>query len=66
MSIKTIFSGIWAVIVWLFSVAIIFLWVKGIIHSEKQHSEMDSFLSYLPPWGIYRGVESYWHKEQNS
>lgn len=66
MTIKTILTGIWVLIYWIFSVALLFFWVKGIIHSVKKHSEMDVFFSTLPPWGIYRGIESYWHKDENS
>lgn len=39
------------------------LWVSGIFHGANKHSAGDGIMSaFIPPWGIYRGVEQFWHK----
>jgi hypothetical protein len=37
------------------------LWVSGSIHSESKHDE-GSVGWWIPPWGVYRGIEQFWHK----
>src|ERR1035437_9719807 len=49
---------------WIFSLVLMFLWGIGIVHSIKKHDNFDAVVSFFPPWGIYRGVESYWHKDE--
>jgi hypothetical protein len=40
------------------------LWIMGIAHSANKHRLNDTVVSVLiPPWGLYRGVESFWHKD---
>lgn len=41
---------------------IFFLWGFGVIHSYKKHSKIDFVVSFFPPWGVFRGAESFWHK----
>lgn len=45
---------------------LLLLWVMGIIHSYKDHSKIDFAASFIPPWGWYRGVESFWHKDKST
>jgi len=43
-------------------IAFFSLWVSGVVHSYKKHSKIDFLISFFPPWGCYRGVESFFHK----
>ena len=38
--------------------------VAGIVHSIKKHSVGDTVAAVaLPPWGVWRGIESLWHDD---
>ena len=55
--VKTIFLAIAAL-------CGLFLYGKGIIHSFRAHKFFDPTLSFvLPPFGLFRGVESFYHKK---
>src|SRR5436189_4904770 len=46
----------------IFWLAIIGLYISGGIHSAKKHDE-GSVSWWLPPWGVYRGIEQFWHND---
>jgi len=57
-------SGILLYILYLCGVI---LYCIGGIHSYRKHSGGDLvFCILIPPWGLYRGIESFWHKNANS
>lgn len=38
--------------------------VVGIVHAYKKHGTFDAFMALsVPPWGIWRGIESLWHDD---
>lgn len=47
---------------YLIGIALTVFYVKGVIHSYKKHSKIDFAISFVPPWGMFRGIESLWHK----
>jgi len=54
---------LYSVISTLFYILLSGLFIIGIIHSAKKHGTGDVALSVVAfPFGIYRGVESFWHK----
>jgi hypothetical protein len=55
----------WLVLFYIvFSLGATFFYIAGIIHAYKKHPTFDFVLSIiLPPFGIYRGAEMFWHKE---
>jgi hypothetical protein len=46
--------------------ALILSWPIGMYHSYKKHSTKDFIGSIvLFPWGMYRGFEMFWHKDED-
>ena len=36
----------------------------GVVHAYKKHGTLDAIIALsVPPWGIWRGVESLWHDD---
>jgi hypothetical protein len=45
-------------------VSTVALFVNGLLHSGKKHGRSDTAISLsFFPWGIYRGVEYFWHDD---
>lgn len=40
--------------------------ITGIFHTYKHHGKIAFAASMIPPVGIYRGIESYFHKEEKN
>lgn len=60
---KSIFRWVGYCLIWTLYIAALFLWINGVSHAFKRHSGLDGFASFFPVWGVYRGAESFWHKE---
>lgn len=41
------------------------LFIIGIVHTYKHHNKIAFVTSFFPPVGIYRGAESFWHKDKD-
>ncbi len=41
------------------------LFIIGIVHTYKHHNKIAFITSFFPPVGIYRGAESFWHKDKD-
>jgi hypothetical protein len=45
-------------------VAVLGVWIGGIVHSFRHHGIGDRVLAiFVPPWGAYRGVEGFFSNE---
>jgi hypothetical protein len=45
-------------------IVIVFTNIAGPIHAFRKHGKDDFWLSiYVPPYGWYRGIEMFWHKD---
>lgn len=60
MSLKDFFSTSIGCLIPLIGTA---LYIMGGIHSEKKHNE-GSLAWWIPPFGIYRGFEEFWHTDK--
>lgn len=49
---------------YLFGAVFLFLWGKGCIHSENKHPNDYDWQRYSP-YAVYRGVESFYHKDKD-
>ncbi|MBL7743300.1 MAG: hypothetical protein JNN00_07445 [Chitinophagaceae bacterium] len=50
----------------LIAIALIASYPIGLVHSFKKHSTKDFVISIvLFPWGIFRGIEMFWHENKN-
>lgn len=64
MSLKEKLSTTWAGLVGIFILINLgIMWPIGIVHSYKHHNRGDLIMSIITPFGIYRGYESFWHKD---
>jgi len=49
------------------SILLFFFLISGMFHACKKHSTIDGVASIvIPPWGIYRGIESFSHENTNA
>lgn len=64
---KTILNILGTILFYVFYVVILGPYPLGIYHSVKKHSAGDAVASILiPPWGYYRGIEVFWHKDETA
>jgi hypothetical protein len=51
-------------VVALFFLSLIASFINGVVHSVKKHGLVDAVVSVgFFPWGIYRGIEYFWHDD---
>jgi hypothetical protein len=62
---KRIYKALGSIFGLLITIGVMFLWVRGLKHSYSKHDKFDFVVSFFPPWGIFRGVESFWHHDKN-
>ena len=66
MSLKSITGWVLSAVMYIVYVAIILTYPVGLFHSYKQHSTKDLIFGAIAfPWAMYRGVEMFWHKDDD-